>query len=289
MAHKGISRKLKKTRFFKFLSRSVFFMGCVWDQFVKDHCFTRATSLAYTSLFSIMPILLVGYTFFIGFPQFSEIMPKMQDVILDSFVPEVADDIKGFASIFMTQASELSLSGFLGLLVVAILMVFNMEEGFNHIWHVKKRRDAVSAFVLYWSVITLTPILLAGAISVSNIVAKMHLLGAMHVQLMSYFLLILKFFLMALFFAVLYWLIPHFKVRASDAFCGGLVAMSLFELTRNLLVLYISKFTRYKFLYGAVAAVPIFLIWLHMVWIIILFGAQVAHMLGLFRDGKSQV
>lgn len=284
---KRYQKKIRRTFVAKFLARIVFFFQCVSAQFVKDHGFTRATSLAYTSLFSLMPILLVGYTIFIGFPQFSEIMPKLQDVLLDNLVPEVANDVKGFAAIFMKQASELSLTGFLGLLVVAILMVFNIEEGFNHIWHVKKRRDAVSAFVLYWSVITLTPLVLAGAISLSNMVTSLPAVSeASHIAVFSTLLVGMKWSLLALFFALTYWLIPNYKVWFRDAILGGTIAMILFETTRNALVWYITKFTRYKFLYGAVAAVPIFLIWLHLVWIILLMGAQVAHMAGLFRQGR---
>lgn len=265
----------------------LFFFCCVSRQFAKDHCFTRATSLAYTSLFSLMPVLLVGYTIFVGFPQFSEIMPELQAILLDNFVPNVADDVKEFAAIFMKQASELSLTGFLGLLVVAILMVFNIEEGFNHIWHVKKRRDAVSAFVLYWSVITLTPLLLAGAVSLSNILTHMYETShTLHAGFESSSLFFAKLVLTSAFFAVMYWIIPNVRIRFRDAFLGGVVAMTLFELTRHLLVIYITKFTRYKFLYGAVAAVPIFLIWLHLVWIILLYGAQVVHMVGLFRQGR---
>ncbi len=283
----AIIKAIKRHKSYKAVAGLFFFFRCVGRQFVKDHCFTRATSLAYTSLFSLMPVLLVGYTVFVGFPQFSEIMPKLQAVLLDNFVPDVADDIRGFAAIFMRQASELSLTGFLGLLVVAILMVFNIEEGFNHIWHVKKRRDAVSAFVLYWSVITLTPLLLAGAISVSNLIAEVPgVYFSTQSSIVSAVLMSLKWSLTALFFSLMYWIIPNRSVWVRDALLGGFVAMGLFEMTRNLLILYITKFTRYKFLYGAVAAVPIFLVWLHLVWIILLYGAQVAHMLGLFREGK---
>jgi membrane protein len=266
------------------------FLICVVRQFVKDQCVTRATSLAYTSLFSLMPVLIVSYTVFSGFPEFAQLGPKVQSMMLDNFVPEVAGELKQVGESFMHQASELSLTGFLGLLIVAVLMVFNIEQGFNHIWHARRQRDGVSSFLLYWAVITLAPILLAVAVSISGYIAALPIMVASSkFFLAKLFLVMMKLVLTAGFFGMLYCTVPNCTVRLRDALLGGAVAMVLFEGTKKLLVLYITKFTSYKLLYGALAAMPIFLIWLYLLWIILLFGAEVAHMAGLFRQGKRSV
>jgi membrane protein len=143
---------------------------------------------------------------------------------------------------------------------------------------------------LYWSVITLAPILLGTAISVSGHVSALPIVMATsQLSVIKFFLVLLQFFITALFFALLYYCIPNAAVRFRDALLGGALAMVLFEVTKRLLVIYIKKFTHYKFMYGAVAAMPIFLIWLYFVWLILLFGAQVAHMAGLFAQGKRSV
>ncbi len=95
------------------------FLLCVVKQFEKDACLTTSTALAYTSLFSLMPILIVSYSVFSGFPEFEQLGPKVEAMLLSNFVPEVAADLRQVGQSFMLQASELSLTSFLGLLVVA--------------------------------------------------------------------------------------------------------------------------------------------------------------------------
>lgn len=264
------------------------FFASVIQKTIKDDCFTVSASLAYTNLFALMPMLIVSYTVFSGFPEFSQFGPKIQQILFDNLVPEVANEVKEVAESFMKQASELSLTGFLGLLVVAVLMIFSIENEFNAIWEVKRRRNGLSAFLLYWSVITLIPILLAVVISFSSYVQALPVIAAASKwAVVIPMLVVMKFFMTAFCFALFYFAVPNRKVKLRYAMLGGMVAMILFEFSKYALIIYFAHFNYYKFLYGALAALPIFLVWLYVFWFILLLGAEVAQVASSYEGGAA--
>lgn len=258
----------------------------IWRRFRRDGCSTRAAALAFTTLLSVVPLLTLSFIVLSAFPIFQHTADKVQIFVIENFVATSAQVIQEHLSTFVQQASKLSAIGTFLLLVSAVLMVFNMEQAFNMIWRVKKPRRFIAAFLLYWAVLTLAPLLIGTGMLVSKSLTGLPFIAkASHLEWLKKLLNIVLPYLGALMtFTVLYLAVPNCKVRFKHAFIGGVVGSILFELAKQGFGLYISHFTNYRLLYGALSAMPIFLVWIYLCWIIILLGAVVSAVLTTPRE-----
>lgn len=254
------------------------FLYLIFVRFRADGCPTRAAALAFTTLLSIVPLLTVSFTVLTAFPVFQELAFRIQTFVINNFVAASAEVVQAHLQAFMQQTSKLSAIGMLFFLITAVLMVFNMEQAFNAIWRAAKQRSFVSAFLMYWAVLTLAPILIGIGIAITTyfvslpwISAAAKLLGLQKLILIS-----TPYLFTLIAFTLLYVAVPNYKVKFRFALIGGIVASILFELAKQGFVLYIIHFSVYRLLYGAMAAVPIFLVWIYLSWLIILFGAVVS-------------
>lgn len=239
--------------------------------FFAENCPMQAASLAYISLLSIIPIMTLSFNILSISPVFKGISGQIQQFIFKNFIASSAQTIQQHIQTFINQASTLSVPNMLFLFVTAVLMIFAMEQAFNKIWQVKKSRNIVQAFLMYWAVLTLTPILIGAALVMSPYFLSFHFVQAG--------LIIFPYILTFLAFMLLYTIVPNCKVKIRYAASGALIATILFELAKYGFTQYIAYFPTYKLIYGAIAAIPIFLIWLYLSWLIILFGASINYIL----------
>jgi len=185
-----------------------------------------------------------------------------------------------------TQSSALGVVGMLLLVLVAIKMLANIEETFNDIWGVTRGRTWLSRIILYWTAITLGPLLLAFALglasgphfqSTKGLITNMPIIGGLIFQLLPLVVLWLVF-------ALVYRLVPHTKVEFSAALIGGIVGGSLWHLNTVFGFLYVSRVVSNSKIYGSLGLVPVFMAGLYFSWLILLFGAQVAY---AFQNRKA--
>jgi len=245
----------------------------ILQKFYFENYLSRAAALAYTTLFSLVPLLAVSFAVFAAFPIFKDVSQKVQELVFENFVATSAQTIHDYFLAFINQTAHLSIIGMIFLLVTAVLLVFSMESVFNEIWGVKQRRQGVAAFLLYWAIITLIPIVIAiVVISVSHIMSfsllEISLIKGTMSTVLPYGVTFLAFFL-------LYYSLPNCKVPVLSAVISGIIATILFELARYGFTIYTTTFANYKLIYGALAIIPMFLVWLYIVWVVILFGAVV--------------
>lgn len=245
----------------------------VGQKFYMEGYFGRAASLAYTTLFSLVPLLAVSFAIFAAFPVFNDISAKIQQLIFDNFVATSAQTIHDYIFSFISQTAHLSVIGMIFLLVTAVLLVFSMESTFNAIWKVQERRHGGAAFLLYWGIITLIPIFVAMIAMILSSVMEFPLLEVPVVKIIM--LIVLPYVATFIAFFLLYFALPNCKVPLGSAALGGLVATILFGFAKYGFAIYVTTFANYKLIYGALAIVPIFLMWLYIVWLIILFGAVI--------------
>lgn len=185
-----------------------------------------------------------------------------------------------------TQSAKLGVVGMLLLVLVAIKMLANVEETFNDIWGVTRGRSWLSRIVLYWTTITLGPLLLAFALglassphfqSTTGVISSMPLIGGLLFQLVPLVLLWLVF-------SLVYLLVPHTKIHFSAALAGGIVGGSLWHLNNVFGFLYVSRVVSNSKIYGSLGLVPVFMMGLYFSWFILLLGAQVAY---AFQNRKA--
>jgi len=250
-------------------------------QFINDACLTRAAALAYTSLLALVPLMTVSLALLSAFPVFQDGAQKIQDFVFANFVAGSADIIQKHIQSFMEAARQLSATGLVFLVITAVMMIFNMETDFNAIWRVKKRRNGTSAFLIYWAVLTLLPILVGAGIAMSAHLGQtpwvMEINEILHIK--PLLLEWTPYALTAIAFTLLYVTLPNCPVKLRHALCGGFVAMVLFEWTKYGFSWYLVNFPSYELLYGALATIPIFLLWVYLTWLIILFGAVVTYVI----------
>ena len=172
------------------------------------------------------------------------------------------------------------------LVFVAIRMLANIEATFNDIWGVTRGRNWLWRIVLYWTTITLGPLLLVGALGLAggphlqtaeNLVTQMPFIGGLIFQFLPLVVLWLTF-------ALIYLLVPNTKVRFGAALVGGIVGGSLWHLNNVFGFLYVSRVVTNSKIYGSLGLVPVFMVGLYFSWLILLFGAQVAY---AFQNRKA--
>lgn len=264
------------------------FARFVIQHFIQDDCTYIASALAFTSLLAVVPLMSVGLAVFSSFPVFKGLAEPVQNFIFDNFVPATGKIVQAYLQQFTSQVSKLSIWGVVFLICTALLVMFTIERAMNKIWRVNSSRHGVSAFLLYWAIISLAPVLLGLSLAASSYLFSMPLLadhGAPY-TILQYS----PFFLSLIGFTFLYVVVPNCPVKIRHAFWGGLFAAILFESAKHAFAYYLIRYNTYELLYGAFATVPIFFIWVYWVWIITLLGAEISYAFSVHhqrRGGKS--
>ncbi|MCC5791175.1 MAG: YihY family inner membrane protein [Legionellaceae bacterium] len=259
----------------------------VGSQFIEDDCTYRASALAFTTLLAMVPLMSVSLSILSSFPVFQDLRDPLQDFIFENFVPATGAMVQNYLQQFTAQVSRLSISGLLFLFLTAILVMVTIESSLNTIWRVANPRKGIPAFLLYWAILSLTPILLGLSIAVSSWIISMPLIQAHHPP--SFLLNAVPFLLSFIGFTFLYMVVPNCRVAFQDACWGGFFAALSFELAKAGFAWYLRRYDTYQLLYGAFATVPIFFIWVYWVWIITLLGAEISYALSVHyerRQGK---
>ncbi|MGH8126080.1 MAG: YihY family inner membrane protein, partial [Rhodanobacteraceae bacterium] len=257
----------------------------LWRRFRDDKCFETAGALSYTTLFAIVPLLTAVIAILAVFPLFAGLREHVSDFIFRNFVPASGETVQGYLLQFADNASKLTVVGVLFLLVSALMMLASIEDRFNRIWRVPSPRKGSARFLLYWVALTLGPLALVAAVAASSwvfaqpIVRGAGEVGVFGLRVIGLLPLIFTWFGLT----VLYQLVPNCRVRWRDAAAGALIGALLFEAARNGFAWYVQAFANYRVVYGALAAIPIFLIWVYLSWVIVLLGATLTAALDAFE------
>ncbi|MDX1668096.1 MAG: YihY family inner membrane protein [Limnobacter sp.] len=245
-----------------------------------------ASSLTFTTVLSLVPMVTVALAIFTAFPMFKELRGDVEGYLLQGFFPEaLSGTILTYINEFTAKAKGLTAVGTVALGVTSLMTMFTVDRVFNQIWHVKRPRSLVNKILLYWAVLSMAPILIGLSISATTALVQFSVQGVGANLGFLPLLSILPVFLTVAAFALIYQLIPNRSVRWSDAIAGGLVAAVLFELSKRGFAAYITHFPSYTAVYGAMAAIPLFLLWIYLSWIIVLLGAATVAALPVARTG----
>lgn len=256
-------------------------------RFSRDSCPSVASALSYTSLLALVPMMAIGLAMFAAFPAFAGMRDQLIRVVLENAAPSLAMMVEDHLQGFIRNAGETTGAGILGLAVTAILLINTIQTAFDRIWGGGKGFK-LQRLPVYWALITLGPILFGVAFSVSGWAFAMaqstNFTGVS--GLVRMFSAVTPFLLEAIGFTLFYRLIPTKPVRFADAVIGALVAALMFEILKRGFGIYLSFLGSYQTLYGALATLPIFLIWMYMAWLTVLFGAEVTASLPEWRSGR---
>jgi len=253
-------------------------------KFQQQRCTETAASLSYTSLLSLVPLLAVLFAGFSTFPVFQELFDQLQEFVFKNFIPSSSEVIREYLTEFVGKASRLTLIGLLSLFVIALMLLWNIDKSLNKIWGSKKNTNYLRIFLTYWAVLTLGPVLIGASLIVTSYLTSLSFISDT-VDLLgikAVFWSLVPVLLTLLTFTLVYLIIPNSQVRFIHALIGGITATILFETAKEGFAFYISHNTTYTNLYGTLAALPIFLIWLYISWLVTLWGAVTTRCLDLF-------
>lgn len=256
----------------------------VYRRFFNDGCPHLAASLAYTTLLSFVPFLMVGYVVLATFPIFSGVAQTIQNFIIANFVATSAEVLTKEISNFTSHIAELTWFNVIGLGCVALLMIYNIMIAFNAIWRIKiQHQHIVISSLIYTIVLVLFPFLVGMLMLMSSYIATLPLIsevkGVLFIEKPIF--IIFPYLAAFLLFTLSNWILPSCKVRFWHAVIAGFVTTILFELAKFGFSVYLSYIPVYRVIYGALAIIPVFLIWMYVSWSIILWGVVVCNTLSL--------
>ena len=261
------------------------FIRLVAHRFMTDGSSQTAASLTYTSLLAIVPLITMGLGIVAAFPAFAELSASFRTFVLQNMMPDTASHvIRTYLLPFSQNAGKLTAIGTITLSVTALLMMQTIEHALNGIWHVRHKRPWIQRVVIYWALLTLGPILIGGSLYAASFLASQALGFSHQISRLSIFglrFVPILFTVTAL--SLLYQSVPNRYVKSSHAWIGGLVGGLCFEGMKLLYSDYISHFPSYTMIYGAFAALPLFLLWVYLSWITVLIGATIAASLPYYR------
>lgn len=262
-------------------------IGYVVRRFARDSCPSVAASLSYTSLLAMVPLMAIGLAMFAAFPAFANLREAMLAALIANVAPSLAVLVEEHLQGFIRNAGQTTGVGILGLAITAVLLINTIQTAFDRIWG-GGRGFKLQRFPIYWALITLGPILFGIAFSVSGYafaLAKSAGLANISVAVRIYAALA-PFILEAVGFLLFYRLIPTRPVRWVDAAVGGVVAAGMFEVLKRAFGIYFGFLGGYQTLYGALATLPFFLIWMYLGWLVVLIGAEITASLPEWRSGR---
>ncbi|HRZ39667.1 MAG TPA: YihY/virulence factor BrkB family protein [Candidatus Omnitrophota bacterium] len=251
--------------------------------FDEDKCALQASALTYYTLMSIVPIVAMAFGIAKGFG-FENVLEK---ILYEKMAgqEEVVGRIVTFSRTFLENTKGGLIAGIgVALLFWTVIKVLgNIEKAFNEIWGIKKPRSFGRKFSDYLSIMLICPILLIMSSSmtvlitsqVNLIMEKIAILGVL-APLVNFSLKFLPFLFLWLLFTFIYIFMPNTKVQFKSAFLGGIIAGTLYQVIQFLYFSAQIMVAKYGAIYGSFAALPLFLMWLQISWLVVLFGAEVA-------------
>lgn len=263
----------------RFLLRLGQVCSLVVRDFYKDQCMLQASALTYTTLLSIVPLLALMFAVLKGFGVQNLLEPLILDQLMVGSEAVVANLM---TYINNTNFGRLGAVGLVALLVTALTLLINIESSFNHIWGVQKTRSLVRCFTDYLSVVLVGPLLLIAAISITTSLRNQDLvLRLMETAYVGEAVIagfkILPFLAMWAAFTFLYIFMTNTRVRLSAALVGGIFGGTLWLLAQWIYVSFQVGVTRYNAIYGTMAALPIFMVWVYVSWVCVLLGLELSY------------
>lgn len=258
-------------------------------RFYRDRCPQVAASLTYTTLLSMVPLLTIAFAILAAFPVFEGIREQAQAMLFENMVPAIGNTVSEALSGFTKNMGKTTAFGIVFVAITSILTLNTIETVFNTIWRAGEPRSMVMRILSYWAMLTIGPLLFGASLTLSSYLFTLqHTLslqwyGRAFIQLAG----LLPFLLSVCGFILLFQVVPNFPVHRRNAVVGGIVTAVLFELLKRGFGLYIAKFASYQVVYGALAAVPIFMMWVYLCWMVVLFGAELTASLPEWRAGRG--
>ncbi len=248
-----------------------------------------AANLAFLSLLALVPVFTIAVSLLGATPMFA----RLRDALLrflsaNLFLPSFSETLVRYLNQFAAKASQLSLIGGLAFFATAFTALLTIDRTLNRIWAVGRPRPLARRLTLYWTFLTLGPLLVGATLTINGLVVSELFGGTRLAEAERLWLALLPWLASVAGLTLLYRLVPNAPVRWRDALIGALLATVALELLKRGLGLQLTRLPTYTVVYGAFAALPLFLIWLFLVWLIVLAAAVLTASLPSWGEGLNE-
>ena len=242
-----------------------------------------AGSLTFTTLLSMVPLFAVALALFTAFPLFAQFRDELENFLLKVLPGQISSTVLRYVHEFAAKANRLTALGVAFLTVTAVSMIITVDRVLNDIWRVRDRRPLTQRVLIYWSIISLGPVLIGASLSASSYLWSLSSEAVTQLPpLLRHVLDYAPVVLSGLAYAALYVFILNRTVAWRDALIGGFIAAILAEVVKATFGVFVSRGV-IRSVYGAFAVLPFFLVWVYLSWYVLLFGAAIAATLPRLR------
>ena len=273
-----------KNKFFMFFQIIFARTSYILRHFYLSNAMQVASSLAFTSLLSLVPLLTVMFGLFGEISVLQNFSTLIQNFIFANFVPEFGQTIEQYIYIFSMKASQLTISGSVFLVLIAMMLLATIDNSFNRIWKIKKKRNPIKRILIYFSLLIIGPLLIGIGLALTSYLLSIPVIADVDTtfNVKTHLLGWLPFLMTSIAFILLYILVPNCYVYKKYAVSAGVICAILVELAKYGFGIYVKEMSGYENIYGALAILPLFLVWIYISWVIILFGAHITFCLSSF-------
>ncbi|MEQ8806922.1 MAG: YihY family inner membrane protein [Rhodospirillales bacterium] len=268
--------------------RGILAIAC--RRFQGDQCLRMAASLSYTSLLAAVPLTAIAFAMLAAFPVFEGVRESFQDVLFANFLPDAAESMREHFDKFVRNTTTLSAVGIVALALTAVLLLGTIESALNTIFRVTRPRRLGPRLLVFWAIITLGPLLLGASFSLSAyFFAATQWIGVNPATgALGEAAKLLPTAIMMVLLTMFYVTIPNRPVAFVGAVTGAIAAGLLIAVLRKGFGFYVTHFPTYQNIYGALSAVPIFLIWMYLSWAVVLLGATLTATISEWREAGGR-
>ncbi len=263
----------------------------VLRNFHSDRCFMRASALAYTSLLGLVPFLALVFSVLKGLGVQNQLEPLLMDQLAVGG-QEAVSAVIGYIN--NTNVARLGTFGLILLLISVYSLLSKIEESFNAVCGMTKSRSPFRRFADYFSVGLIGPIFLVAAVSMTTTLKSQaflqQLLAMEYVgQVILFWFKIVPFVVMWLAFILMYTFLPNMRIRWRAALVGGVIGGTLWQFAQYGYIGLQVGVAKYNAIYGTLAALPILMVWIHLSWIIVLFGLEIVYVIQNFQTMRQEL
>jgi YihY family inner membrane protein len=268
-------------------------IGAASYRFYWDDCLSRAASLAYTTLLALIPITIIVFWIFNAFGVQQEqleitvsafleqVLPPGENELLETLQLQIYEYINSINQNITTQIQLLGPASILVLVITSLALLNTIESALNVVWRVSSKLNLFSKFINFWAIVSLGPLLVLVSIYFNTQLTTSYDYNFSSINnALSVISFLIPVFFIWIGLTLLFYKLPAARVNLKDAAFGALIAAILFEVVKLSFSSYVGMSTTYSKLYGFLTTIPLFLLWLYLIWVVILLGAEVSYQAG---------
>lgn len=259
----------------KIIKDYIIFIRKFINELFDDKISFYASSLSWNTIFSIVPFFAIALAIFTTLPIFDKLYEAFQKIIFDTLIPANSKIIAENLSSFLHNTQNLGLVGFIYMFIAVLLFFKNYDHIINDIYETPKR-SLLKALRLYALFSFLLPLIVYFSFWISSL------------NFVSFFGYTIGFLLAWFSFFIVFWLSPNRTIATQAALISSFITALLWHLSKSFFVLYVLENKTYTTLYGSIATILFFFLWIYLSWAIFLHGARFCHLLDLGKDIETQ-